>query len=100
VARRAADEDWSVRETAAQVQRYQALVAGARSSAGSSRRLPAEAAEAQRALSDGLQTRVRVEMGTRKGRIVVDFVSLEELERLQAVMLAGAPQAAARVTPD
>jgi hypothetical protein len=39
-------------------------------------------------------------MGTRKGRIVVDFVSLEELERIRAVMLAGAPPAATRVTPD
>jgi ParB family transcriptional regulator, chromosome partitioning protein len=100
VARRAADEDWSVRETAAQVQRYQALVAAARSSPGGGRQLPAAATEAQRALSDGLQTRVRVEMGTRKGRIVVDFVSLEELERLQAVMLAGAPPSATRVSPD
>ena len=52
-------------------------------------RLPPEAADAQRALSDGLQTRVRGAMGKRKGKIVVDFVSVEELQRLLGLMLAG-----------
>ncbi|MGH9194810.1 MAG: hypothetical protein ACRD1T_03615 [Acidimicrobiia bacterium] len=33
-------------------------------------------------MAEHLQTRVRVEMGKRKGKIVLDFVSLEELERL------------------
>jgi ParB family chromosome partitioning protein len=99
VARRAADEGWSVRETAAQVQRYQALVAGPGSTPGARPQLPAAASEAQRALSDGLQTRVRIEMGKRKGKIVVDFVTLEELERLRALMLAGASSEPVRVTP-
>jgi hypothetical protein len=33
-----------------------------------------------------LQTRVRIEFGKRKGRIVLDFVSLDELERLTKII--------------
>jgi ParB family chromosome partitioning protein len=102
VARQAADEGLSVRETNNQVQRYQGLVAGTggRRRTGTGTTQPPEAAEAQRALSDGLQTRVRVEMGKRKGKIVVDFVSLEELQRLLDLMLRDAPASRARVSPD
>jgi ParB family transcriptional regulator, chromosome partitioning protein len=91
-ARRAADEGLSVRETREQVRRYEALVAGAASTGSANRNRDALSpviSEGRRALSDGLQTRVRIEMGKRKGRIVIDFVSVEELERLLGVMLAG-----------
>ena len=54
---------------------------------------PPEAAEAQRRLADGLQTRVRVEVGKRKGRVVVDFSSLAELERLTPILLGERPPA-------
>ena len=82
LARRVAQEGLSVRETEDLVRRYQNIstVGGS-----SDRRRPARpplVSEAQRALADHLQTRVRVEMGQRKGKIVLDFVSLEELERL------------------
>jgi ParB family transcriptional regulator, chromosome partitioning protein len=99
-ARRAADEGLSVRETASQVQRYHDLVAGASAPRGRSAPTSPAASDAQRALSDGLQTRVRVEMGKRKGKIVIDFVSLEELNRLLGLMLGDAPRPAARVSPD
>lgn len=83
LARRAADESLSVREVEDLVRRYQAISA---TSAGGGRRGPAQQSpqttEAQRVLAEHLQTRVRVEMGKRKGKIVVDFVSAEELERL------------------
>lgn len=36
------------------------------------------------ALADKLDTRVKVTMGTRKGRITVDFASIEDLERIAA----------------
>jgi ParB family chromosome partitioning protein len=101
VARRAAEEALSVRETQVQVQRYESLVEGAASRGSSSRSpVPPAAAEAQRALSDGLQTRVRIEMGKRKGKIVVDFVSIEELERVVGLMLSGGSSTPARVNPD
>jgi ParB family chromosome partitioning protein len=42
-------------------------------------------------LSDAFDTRVRVELGRRKGKITVEFASVDDLERLVAVM---APQLA------
>jgi ParB family transcriptional regulator, chromosome partitioning protein len=100
VARRVVDEGLSVRETQAQVERYESLVAGTdRTRSASPGKLPPAATEAQRALSDGLQTRVRIELGKRKGKIVIDFVTLEELDRLLGVMLADATPTS-RVGPD
>lgn len=85
LARRAADESLSVREVEDLVRRYQAMSSSTSRSRGISER-PAAALEAQRRLADHLQTRVRVEMGKRKGKIVLDFVSLEELDRLLSIM--------------
>lgn len=100
LARRAADEKLSVRETEELVRRYQSMTPSATKGA-SGRSQPAEVTEAQRALADHLQTRVRVEMGKRKGRIVLDFVTVEELERLLEVILGRAEGAqVTRVTPD
>jgi ParB family transcriptional regulator, chromosome partitioning protein len=99
VARRAAEEGLSVRETHALVQRYQTLVEGPQRQTRAGQQVLPAVAEAQRALSDGLQTRVRVEMGKRRGKIVVDFVSLEELERLLDLMLPAGSSPPARVGP-
>ena len=81
--KRVAAEELSVRKTEDIVRTYQGLSGVGRPGGG---RSGTEAAplitEAQRRLSDRLQTRVRVEMGKRKGKIVLDFVSLEELDRL------------------
>lgn len=100
LARRAADEKLSVRETEELVRKYQSMTA-ATSSSPSRRAQPVEATEAQRALSDHLQTRVRVEMGKRKGRIVLDFVTVDELARLTEVILGRSDGAQpTRVSPD
>jgi ParB family transcriptional regulator, chromosome partitioning protein len=37
-------------------------------------------------LSDAFDTRVKVELGRRKGKIVVEFASLEDLKRIVATM--------------
>jgi ParB family chromosome partitioning protein len=37
-------------------------------------------------LSDTFETRVKVELGRRKGRIVVEFGSVEDLERIVGLM--------------
>ncbi|MGH3930967.1 MAG: ParB/RepB/Spo0J family partition protein, partial [Pseudonocardiaceae bacterium] len=37
-------------------------------------------------LSDTFETRVKVELGRQKGRIVVEFGSVEDLERIVALM--------------
>jgi ParB family transcriptional regulator, chromosome partitioning protein len=46
-------------------------------------------------LSDAFDTRVRVEIGRRKGRITVEFASIDDLERIVALM---APQVSDRGT--
>jgi ParB family chromosome partitioning protein len=89
LARRVAHEGLSVRETEELVHRYQAISGRQRAQ----RRAHPAAAEAQRALSSHLGTRARVEVGKRKGRIVVDFSSLEELERIVGVIVGKAPGA-------
>jgi ParB family transcriptional regulator, chromosome partitioning protein len=85
LATRVAHEQLSVRETEDLVKRYQAMTSTSRSSTVADR--PPQVSDAQRALADHLQTRVRVEMGKRKGRIVLDFVSLEELDRLMGLIV-------------
>jgi ParB family chromosome partitioning protein len=46
-------------------------------------------------LSDAFDTRVRVDIGRRKGKITVEFASIDDLERIVALM---APQVAARAS--
>ncbi|MGH2819302.1 MAG: ParB/RepB/Spo0J family partition protein [Actinomycetota bacterium] len=88
LARRSAQEGLSVRETEELVRRYQSMSAGSEEAGKGGRAArPPLAAEAQRRLADHLQTRVRVEVGKRKGRVVIDFVSLEELSRIADAIL-------------
>lgn len=87
LARRAAEEGMSVRETEELARKFEAMGAPSKASGGTRAPMPASVTEAQRRLADHLQTRVRIEMGKRKGRIVVDFVSVEELERLLQTIL-------------
>src|ERR1700710_1256039 len=44
-------------------------------------------------LADAFETRVRVELGRRKGKITVEFASVDDLERIVALM---APKLATR----
>jgi ParB family chromosome partitioning protein len=81
LARRAAEERWSVRETEEHVKRYQSM-SGTVGKSAITREKPAAAIDTQRRLSEHLQTRVRVEVGKRKGKIVLDFISLDELDRI------------------
>ena len=50
---------------------------------------PAALLELEDLLSDHLDTRVQVAMGARKGRIVIEFARLEDLERIYRVMVDG-----------
>lgn len=47
--------------------------------------------ELEELLADHLNTRVRVEMSARHGRVVIDFATLEDLERIYRVMVEGRP---------
>lgn len=83
LAQRVVAEGMSVRDTEEQVRRYQQLAGGAAPGRRQVARSPS-LDEAQEVLASRLQTRVRVEMGQRKGKITIDFASLDELERLLA----------------
>jgi ParB family transcriptional regulator, chromosome partitioning protein len=105
LATRVAQEQISVRATEDLVRRYQ-VISGEAPARGPGRAgvnrqgaRPALVADAQRALADHLQTRVRVEMGMRKGKIVLDFVSLDELGRLLKLILDGPPGVTKQSTP-
>jgi ParB family chromosome partitioning protein len=54
---------------------------------GAGRRL--RAWRTSRRLSDRLETRVKVDLGRRKGRITVEFASLPDLERIIGVIDPG-----------
>ena len=40
-------------------------------------------------LSDSFDTRVKVELGRRKGKIVIEFASVDDLERIVGLMAPG-----------
>jgi ParB family chromosome partitioning protein len=51
-------------------------------------------------LSDSFDTRVKVELGRRKGKIVVEFASVDDLERIVALMAPGVTPRGNGVSPD
>jgi len=66
-----------------------------RGSSGHSKRVQAPGLiDLQDDLSDALRTRVRVTMGARRGRIQIDFLSVEDLERIVAVIANGLDESA------
>jgi ParB family chromosome partitioning protein len=86
IAVRVAAEDLSVREVEDLVRRYQESPRP-RSPRGSGE--PAASgtyAEAEERLADRLGTRVRIQMGARRGKIVVDVGSAEDLDRIIGIL--------------
>jgi ParB family chromosome partitioning protein len=56
------------------------------------RRLPAPGVlELEDLLSNHLNTRVKVDMGAKRGRVLVEFATLEDLERIYKLMVGGGP---------
>jgi ParB family chromosome partitioning protein len=100
LARRVAEEGVSVRETEDLVRKYQAMTPNVSSGSSTPAARPPEVTHAQSLLADRLQTRVRVEFGKRKGKIVLDFASLDELNRLTSAILDGDGPTTTRVTPE
>ena len=63
---------------------------GERSSGRPSRRISAPGlGDLEQRLSDALRARVKVSMGARKGRVTVDFRSVDDLERIVGVIARG-----------
>lgn len=99
LARRAAEEGLSVRDTEELVRKYQTMASGGSSTTDRSQPHNAQLLEAQRLLTDHLQTRVRVDRSKRKGKIVVDFSSTDELARLTSLILGSNPTSTSTTTP-
>jgi ParB family chromosome partitioning protein len=80
LAQRIAAEGLSVRQTEAMVQSY-AAHPSRRAGPAPTVRDP-KLLQIEEALADGLETRVRIQRSRRKGRIVIDFGSRQDLERI------------------
>jgi len=84
LARRAATEDLSVRdvEEAIKLREGESPATRARAALRRTPLRPPGLLELEELLGDYLETRVRVDMGAKKGRLVVEFSTLEDLERI------------------
>lgn len=91
---RIAAEGTSVRETEVLVRKHRSIVDASLRPRTGPRAQPADVIELSERLSDELQTRVQVAMGRRKGRIVIECGSREDLERItQRILTPTAPAA-------
>jgi ParB family chromosome partitioning protein len=96
LARQAAAENWSVRmledvvrergEPASTVTRLPVRVPDGAGLTPATRLRAPGLLELEELLAEHLQTRVGVTMGTKRGRVVIDFADLEDLERIYHVM--------------
>ena len=94
LARRAVTEELSVREVEEIVRAKERGRRRGRGRAGRSRAprpalRPAGLLELEELLSAHLDTRVRVTMGAKRGRVVVEFATVEDLERIYRPMTEG-----------
>ena len=92
LARRIASEGLTVRETEEAVRlrqrRASDMPAPDGGTPGSRLRAPG-LLELEELLADQLDTRVKINMGPKRGRVVIEFADLEDLERIYRVMATG-----------
>jgi len=88
LARKAVSEQLSVRavEDAIRTRNELGSSLPTPSRAGAAKLRPPGILELEELLSTHLDTRVKVNLGTRKGRVVIDFATLEDLERIYRAM--------------
>jgi len=96
LAQRIVAEDLSVRAVEDSVrQRSAAPAAPARHGERPGRLRPPGVVELEDLLSRHLDTRVKVDMGSRKGRVMIEFATLEDLERIYRAMTQATGEAPA-----
>jgi ParB family chromosome partitioning protein len=98
LARRAVTEGLSVRAVEEAVRRHGSEPKGRASDAKSptpSRLRPPGLLELEGLLGDYLDTRVKITVGGKQGRISIDFADLEDLERIYRAVTEGSPARAA-----
>ena len=94
LARKAVAESWSVRQVEDAIRLRSELEAGAPSTpaagkdakSNQGRLRPPGLLELEELLSERLSTRVKVSMGGKRGKVVIDFATLEDLERIYRAM--------------
>lgn len=93
LARRIAAEGLSVRavEEAIRARQQDPGADTVRANSATKRLRPPGLLELEDLLGDYLDTRVKVDMGARKGRVVIEFSTLEDLERIYRQMTEPAP---------
>lgn len=94
LALRIAAEDLSVREVEDLVRRYVDAPAGRSSKAERPADAPASdfaLTEVEELLSEQLATRVQIQMGRRRGRVVIEFGSADDLERIVSEIIGSGP---------
>ena len=96
LAKRVVAEDLSVRDgrggdpRAREAQPGDAATADARRrGAGAAELRPPGLLELEELLGDHLETRVKISMGAARGKVVVEFATLEDLERIYRLMTDG-----------
>lgn len=90
LAKRAAAEGLSVREVEAAV-RLREETPGKRVARTQTKLRPPGLMELEELLGDYLETRVQVSMGPKRGKVVIQFATLEDLERVYRVITEGGP---------
>ncbi len=90
LARRAVSDDLSVRQLEESVRARNGSGPTVESSPATKRLRPPGLLELEELLSDHLDTRVTVNMTAKRGRVVVEFAGLEDLERIYRAMIDGA----------
>jgi len=88
LAKRIVAEGLSVRAVEEAVRARQGLPEGAPPTTRPRLRAPG-LVELEELLSERLDTRVKVDMGARRGKVVIEFASLEDLERIYRLMTPG-----------
>lgn len=93
LALRVAAEDLSVRQTEEAVRRFvDAPAAAAGPKAAKTAATPdANLAEVEEILSEQLATRVSIQMGAKRGRVVIEFGSPDDLERIVSEIIGSGP---------
>jgi ParB family chromosome partitioning protein len=90
LARRAANEQLSVRAVEEAVRQRAQMTASSEEAAPASRGpaklRPPGVLELEELLADHLSTKVRVDMGANRGKVIIEFATLEDLERIYRVM--------------
>jgi ParB family chromosome partitioning protein len=86
LAHRVVAEGLSVRSTEEAVALAASAPDAVRRKGGARRLVPEEAREVADRLSDRLETRVKIDVGRSKGKVTIEFASLEDLARIAAIV--------------